>query len=259
MSKKNSGTWRFWRFILQNMSSSLTIVAAVLALLLAQLGVISPSVLPGITISLLALIAVSQLIDSRRTLTALSEKIDTLTLELRSENRAVHLRRFETIDDAIQYLTKRTRASRFSVLQASIDKQRARPIQARLAYEKAREDLIISDRVKYRYIGVIDEKRHFKAVLNLLDRGPLHNFYVAFQRRPASDLPLMSFTVFDGEEVFTRAPYDMGADPVYISIKSLEIAQLFGSYFDTLWAHAEKVEKAETLRAMLWNLENQKE
>ena len=84
-----------------------------------------------------------------------------------------------------------------------------------------------------------------------MEKGSIHNFYSAFQKRSSSDLPLLSFTIFDKEEVITRAPYFLGEDPVYVAIQSKEVAKLFGGYFDKLWDGAKKIESVEDLRNML--------
>lgn len=251
MGNNKTNIREFWGVVGQNLSTIVTILAAVVALVLSQLNLISAAVLPGVTIGLLALIAISHLIDSRRLLTSLSGKVDSLAQEIRIRGNSAEIRRFDTAEDAIGYLIWRTKAAKKSVEQASIDKQRARSTPLRKQYEKAREDLIQSDTVKYRYIGLINEERQFRSVKDVLEKKVTHNFYAAFQYKPEKGFPLLNFVIFDKEEVFSRAPYSIGEDPVYISVRCKEIAELFGGYFEKIWNSATKIENVDTLKELL--------
>jgi hypothetical protein len=86
----------------------------------------------------------------------------------------------------------------------------------------------------------------------MLSRGPIPNFYAAFLTAHEDDVvPLLKFTVFDKEEVVTRAPYDFGEEPGYVAIRNREIAGLFVAYFDKLWSHSKKITKKEDIEMML--------
>jgi hypothetical protein len=162
------------------------------------------------------------------------------------------VRQFNSVDSALDYLAERTSLARVSIEQASLDKQRARRGEHRIRYEQAREGLILANRVKYRYIGVVDDQRRFVAVKKIIEKGGLlENFYAAFQFRPPNGLPLFSFTIFDREEVVTRAPYDTGEDPIYLSIRSVEVASLFHGYFEKLWSSCRKIDRVEEIDSML--------
>jgi len=246
------------KFLLKNISTIVTIITALLALILSQLNLISDKILPSIIIGLLALIAISQLIDNRRTLSSFVEKIQILANKVDNLDNTSIIQRFPNSESAIYYLANRTKSARFSVDQASIDKQRARKTSVRFNYEKERSDLILSDRVKYRYIGIIDDQRRFRSVLKLMAQGPLNNFFVAFQDKPKIGIPMLNFTIFDKEEIVTRAPYSIGEDPVYISIKSKEITELFLGYFEKLWNNEKKADNIDDVRNMLSDYKKRK-
>jgi len=191
------------------------------------------------------------LVDSRRRLENLGVSLETLIKRTATGDEKVELKRFSSADAAIDYLIAKTREARHRIDQASIDKQRARKTSARISYEKAREETILSNRVQYRYIGILDLDRRFRAIREMLRRGPLSNFYAAFLPQTDEFVPLLNFTIFDREEVVTRAPYDFGEEPVYVAIRNKEIAGLFLAYFDRLWAHCQKIMSEEDIERVL--------
>jgi hypothetical protein len=237
-----------WRVIIENLMPFITVVTAVSALVLSRLGLISDAVLPPIIVALLALLTTTLLVDHRRSLLTLSHRMDSLVSALNGQT--VHVVKFESADSALAYLTAKTKSARSSIDQASIDKQRARHTSSREDYEKAREDVVLSDHLKYRYVGLVNDSRRFMAVKKLLEQKRLHNFYAAFQRAIPTEIPLFNFTIFDKEEVVARAPYDLGEDPVYFAIRSPELASLFVGYFEKLWLHSIKVDKPEDIDHM---------
>ncbi len=244
-----------WQTLVDNLMTGVTIITAVLAVVLSRVGLIPDSLFPPIIVALLALLATTILIEHRRTLSKLDRGIAKLSETLQLQPR-VEVRIFHSAESAIQYLAQRTKAAVVSVEQASIDKQRARRSDARIQYEKAREELILADRVKYRYIGVIDGERRFRAIRKIMTKGKLTNLFAAFYMRAGGAPPLFSFTVFDKEEVVTRAPYELGEDPAYIAIKGAEVAALFVGYFEKLWHSSQKVNCTEDIDAMLASLGN---
>ena len=255
MSGKPNSSFTIWQIVTDNLMTGATIVTAILALILSQLGVIPDSLFSPIIVGLLGLLTTTILIEHRRMLSRLDRRMEKLSETLQLQLGA-EVRLFHSSDSAIQYLIERTKSARVSVDQASIDKQRARRSDVRIQYEKAREQLIMSDRVKYRYIGIVDSARLFRAIKKVMGKRNLNNFFAAFRIRPADGLPLFSFTIFDKEEVVTRAPYEVGEDPVYIAVRSANVAILFVGYFEKLWHSSQKVNSVEEIDAMISSLNN---
>lgn len=238
-SAKTGGVWKF---VVGNVLTIVTIITAVAALVLSRLGFIEEDLLPSFIIGLLALIATTQLIDNRRSLFRLSNQLIDLEEKVTSLEVGYRVKKFVTTESALTYLAERTSSARESIDQASLDKQRARNSPARLFYESARKQLIHSDRITYRYLGVTEDQSRILAVKKVMNERVLYKFFAAFRKNPPEGLSLMSFTIFDKEEVFARAPYSIGENPIYISIRCPELATVFEGYFDNLWRKSDKVE-----------------
>jgi hypothetical protein len=138
-----------WRVIADNLSTVTTVLTAAVAVVLKSLGLIPDSVMLSVIVGLLALIATSHLVDSRRRLESLGLSLDALIKRASAGGETTEIQRFATTEAAIDYLVAKTRGARLRIDQASIDKQRARKTSARIGYEKAREEVILSNRVQY--------------------------------------------------------------------------------------------------------------
>jgi hypothetical protein len=233
--------------LINNLSSIITIIVAIISVILNAFNILPSSAMQSIIISLLALLSIDQLFDTKKRL----EKLNNSVHKLSDLIGCANIKRFDTVDEALLYIVQKTKSAKVSIDQASIDKQRARKTTSRIKYEKAREDVISTDRIKYRYIGIADINRRFSAVRKIMEKKQLHNFYTAFLIKSIDDVPLMSFTIFDKEEVIIRVPYDLGEESEYMAIHSKEIANLFLGYFKKMWDKCQKVMEVEELDNIL--------
>lgn len=247
---RNSGSSGFGSTIINNITSIITIITAIATVILNIFGLISSEVIQSIIIALLALIAVDNLIANWKRLSNIKNSIDDLSKQINS----IEINKFDNVDEAVLYIAMKTKQVKKYVDQASIDKQRARKTNYRIIFEQTREELILADRVTYRYIGIADIKRRFDSIKKLMEMKELNKLFTAFLIRSADDIPLMSFTIFDREEVVIRVPYEFGEEAEYLAIKNKDIANLFLGYFDKMWGRCKKVKDIDELQQILDNL-----
>jgi len=229
--------------VLEQHFSMITIVSATIAIVIAPFY-FSIEAFAGITCALLSLIVVNQIITNHE-IANLNKKLTNLKID-----------KFNNVGDATKYLFQRMGNVQKSVDQLSIGKLKGRPFDLKENYEKARENLISSERVTYRYIGLLSGEREFSNIFEILERGfeqdseGFEGFYVKFKEHPIGCVPLLSFIVFDGQEIFTQLPAsdNVGERPIYLSIKSEEISKLFSVYFMNLFSTAENVKGIEDIK-----------
>ena len=242
---------RVWKFIATNVVSLVSVVTGVVVIVLHELGLLPDRVLSSIILALLVLLATSELIEKNRRLSELDERLEDMSGQLTDALQGMRVQTFSSTAEVLEYLTKRTRAVRQSVDQASIDHWRSRMTPKRATYNQTREELILADRVKYRYIGVLYSKRRLEFARRCSLEAETHRFFAGFYPRLRSEFPLMNFVVFDREEVLARYPYEPGQEKNYVLITSPHIAQLFVGYFERLWALSKKLHTEEDYRQLL--------
>lgn len=246
----------FWEFVGSNGFSLITIITGVVVIVLDQLGQISSSVVSSTILGLLALLATSEIVESRGKLSKLEEKIDDLSTQLLGVSQGIKVIAFSTNSEALEYAGNRMREATKSVDLASIDRRRSMQTPSLRKYYSGREKAAISNKVKFRYIAALDNERRLNYAWKYVSDPKIHNFYAGFYTAP-SEIPLMTFTIFDREEIFTRHPFQLGADEGYISIKSPEVVELFLAYYERLWEGTHKLQTQEDYRALVEHLANQ--
>jgi ABC-type multidrug transport system fused ATPase/permease subunit len=232
-----------WRFIANNIVSLTTVFAGLLTVIFMTLDYLSPKVTAGVTLTLLTLLATSELVENRIRLSRIDEKVGLIPEQV----SGVSVRILANIDEVMDYLIERTENARIQIDQASIDARRTRNPQGRKKYDDARRKMIKSDKVRYRYIGRLDDERRLSFVKEFVTDAKYHKFFAAFYGNIKDDIPLLNFVIFDNEELITRYPFEHGADTTYLVIRGEKVAKLFTGYFNRLWEHAEKVDSGQAI------------
>lgn len=200
----------------------------------------------GIMLGLLTLLATTQLVENRIKLSRLEEMLALLPEQVAGAS----VRLLPDIDSVMDYLVTRTESSKIQIDQASIDLRRSRNRQSRKKYEDTRLKVIKKNRIKYRYIGRLDDPRRLAMSEELLASGRCQNFFSAFYTNLNDDIPLLNFVIFDNKEVITRYPFDHGKETVYVVISGEVVAKLFSGYFDRLWERAKKADCLESVERL---------
>jgi hypothetical protein len=235
---------KVWKFIGTNVVSLTTVLLGVVVLLLDGLNVIPDSVLSSTVLALLVLLATSELVESRRRLSELDGRLEDISSQL-ANTIGIEVKTFSSHDEAIEYITRRTLEASHSIDHAAIDYKRSRQTPARLRYEKIREKTILSDRVKYRYLGVLYSKRRLEFGRRFILEKKTSKFYAGYYLKPYPEIPFPFFMVFDKRETVTRYPFEPGQDAGYMSIRSPEVADLFLGYFERLWESSQMLQTEE--------------
>lgn len=239
-----------WKFIGSNAVSLATISFGLIVIFLDQIKWIRPEDVPSVILAVLALLATSEVIERRGKLSKIEERLDDVAEQLKSV-RSAKVIRFSNPEEALEYLTKRTREATESIDQASIDQQRSRNTHARQKYIETRQEIVLADRLKFRYVGVLHETRRLEESFRLINGRKLNRYFSGFYLKPSPQIPMMNFNVFDKKEVFTRHPYGTGQDESYVAIQSSEIAEIFTEHFQRLWEESTKLENEEDYNRLL--------
>ena len=246
--KTSSG---IWDFIGSNFISLMTILAGIVVIVLDQMGLLPSNVVSSTILGLLALLATSEIVENRKRLSKIEDGIDGLLRQTLEATQGVSVLIFQTNAEALEYAARRMREAVRSIDVAAIDKRRSRQSPSLDNYYKGREAAIKSNRVKFRYVGVLDTPRRLESCLKYITNPKLHNYFAGFYQNPHPEVPLITFTIFDREEVFTRCPFRVGGDEGFVAIRSPAVAKVFLNYFEELWDRSQKVQTEDDYRQLL--------
>jgi len=245
---KGSGIWDFMG---SNFISLATVLAGVVVIVLDQMGLLPSNIVSSTILGLLALMATSEIVENRKRLSKIEDGLEGLSKQTLEATQGVSVLIFRTNAEALEYAARRMREATQSIDVAAIDKRRSRQSPSLDKYYKGREAAIKSNRVKFRYIGVLDTPRRLESCLKYITNPKLHSYFAGFYQNPEPEIPLVTFTVFDREEVFTRCPFRVGADEGFVAIRSPAVARVFLSYFEELWDKSQKAQTEDDCRQLL--------
>ena len=253
-------TSKIWGFIGDNIISLLTIFVGIVVVVLSQLKVIPDSIIPATLLTVLLLLATSELVEERKKLSAIEEKLDNVLEQNLALTEGIKSITFQSRDEAVLYHAKRVREAKVSIDQASIDHKRTRGSSVKEQFDKDRREVVLSGQIKYRYVGILYSKRRLEMGREFVINQKAKNFFAGYFHQPIGEIPLMSFVIVDKKEVITRYPYEFGQDSGYIAIQSPQIAKLFLGYFERLWEHSVKLRDESDYKALLSSVDlNSKE
>jgi len=235
-------TSKIWDFIGSNIISLLTIMLGLIVVVLSQLKILPDTIIPATLLALLCLLATSELVEGRKKLSKVEEKLDDVANQILQATQGIKTISFQTHEDAILYHAKRILEATLSIDHASIDHRRTQDdTPERKKFENAREKAALSSQIKYRYVSVLHSKRRLDLGHNFIIDKKARNFFAGYFPKPEHEIPLMSFVIIDKKEVITRYPYEHGQDSGYIAIQSPVVVKLFLGYFERLWEDSEKL------------------
>ena len=216
-------------------------MVGILVVFLSRLHVLPNSIIPEVLLALLCMLATSELVERRKKIAKIEEKLDDVRELILANTHGVKTITFQSNDEAILYQAKRFREAKVFLDIAGIDHRRTGDTPARKQFEEAREDAALSGKVKVRYIGVLYARNRLDIGLKYVINHKATNFFAGYFKKPYNEIPLMSFVIVDKQEVITRFPFEFGQDTGYIAIQSPYIAKLFLGYFERLWECSDKL------------------
>jgi hypothetical protein len=126
----------------------------------------------------------------------------------------------------------------------------------RASYYELLSRIVKEGKVKVRRIQLIRDLDGLEWVREVLDEFAQHRFYLGCYVGNASDIPLLSLIVIDGEEVcLACAEKNFSFDQKTISIKNPIFTKLIQSYIDILWRNALVVKEREVDYVLLNSIE----
>ena len=241
---KRNDRSRIWEFISNNIIG-LSTVAAGIGVLIWQ-AMVAPAQLDPVStaiLGLLCLLATSEIVENRRRLDRIQATVDEEIARMLSVLPTGQIKRFCDSDSALIYLSTRIRDCQVSVDFASLDMIRSRAKAAQDKLLKARSDSIKSGKARHRYLFQVNERR-----ANLAKEWLVHSvpgkFFTAGFGGFLRTIPMVNIIILDGEEVFTRSPYQVGEEEIYMSIRQTDIVAFFTQWFNQLWNSATRIDPA---------------
>jgi hypothetical protein len=245
---KTSG---IWDFVGSNFISLVTVLAGVVVIVLDQMGLLPGKIVSSTTLGLLALLATSEIVENRRRLSRIQDGLEGLSKQTLEATQGVSVLMFESNAEALEYVADRMREATNSIDIAALDKRRSRQSPSLEKYYKEREAAIKANRLKFRYVGVLHTPRRLESCLKYIADPKLHRYFAGFYQKPQPEIPLVTFTVIDRQEVFTRCPFKPGGAEGYVAIRSPGVASAFLDYFEELWDSSQKVQTEKDYRQLL--------
>ena len=195
--------------------------------------------IPTITLLILAMIASYLGLERRKRLDELQENNQEI-LRLLSHLPENTVMKFRNSHEAINHLCQKAKEARESIEQASIDKRRGTFQPAHAQFHEIKSSIIEASEIDYRYLFGVNERR-IHNVSAWLDSSQ-GKFVAAGIAIPKESLGLLSFTIFDRQEVYVRSPYPLGQTAEYLSIRQPDIVNLFLEWFNFLWGVAKQLD-----------------
>jgi hypothetical protein len=240
-----------WDFIGSNLISLTTVLAGVVVLALDRMRFLPANTVSSAVLALLVLLATSEIVENRKRLSRIQDTLEGLSRQTLEASQGVKVLVFKSNAEALEYAADRLREATKSIDIAAIDRRRSRQSPSLDRYYKGREAAIKASRVKFRYVGVLDTPRRLENCLKYVTDRKLYNYFAGFYQKPQPEIPLMTFTVIDRQEVFTRCPFKPGGDEGYVAIRSPQVATVFLRYFEELWDTSQKVQTEKDYRRLL--------
>lgn len=142
-----------------------------------------------------------------------------------------------------EYCTRRLRTAR-RVKDATLGPGSERVPSYRKKYYDDRRDIIKRQGIDYRYICMVGTNSRLERIIEDMRELEQFDFFVGYFETPSPFHPMISFLIFDDEEVIMGS-YRRLNDPTQrkadILIKEPEVARAFSDYFEFLWERTTKL------------------
>ncbi|MEZ4614363.1 MAG: hypothetical protein R2867_02455 [Caldilineaceae bacterium] len=220
-------SYRFWH----NADAYSILVVVIYVGFLSVFGLVETTIVNSATLVMLTLVGLALL--------KISLKVDELDKNLKIGSYQV--RKFNNSTEALEYVAELTDRSDESIVQASLG---VIPVKSnypgRPVYEKARNDKIKANQVRYQYVAALYDTRRLDQMEAFI-ASDLHNFHMKAYVQNPNDIPLVDFTIFDQKEIFMGYPNELGVEREFVSIRGEEIVKFYLKWFDRLWSEGKAV------------------
>ncbi len=171
-------------------------------------------------------------------------------LEATNSSEVLHFRdRAETY----RYVADRLRSARTSVDDITWAIRRAHRTESeRKAYEDyvtAMEEACNNGDLVYREISALATHHYSERSFKLIEQD-CASYHLGYHDTSLSKVPLMSYIIFDSEEVilgFYKKSVFPASGETYLSIKDPNVVRIFTGYYETLWQESVKIKEGDVL------------
>ena len=253
-----SKNWNdFWDFISNNIVPSLIVFAGIIATFLQFFGIlekISPTLSTAMVIGLLSFLAAEEIVERQKKLGQILEAIEKIP--------KLQVKILDEPDRWYEYVGRRIRQAKSSIDDAALSSRSwSRTTDAAKFFYDIREKKIANSHFqgRYRYLTVFNDQRDIGRLQDVRknlksslkkDNNDNINYYAAYlpkskfpsrQNDRKISFPMLNFVIIDEEEVivgFYKLTGDIpGAikDDKAITLKNLDIVNMFREYFEHLW------------------------
>ncbi|MBI4707586.1 MAG: hypothetical protein HY761_06645 [Candidatus Omnitrophica bacterium] len=233
-----------WEFISSNFISLSTVISGVLIIILQQMGKMTQSDIATATLTIVILIATSELVDKSKKLDRLEAIIthgfDT-TLKVTG---STVIKKYGNAEDGFNYMAKKIYSAKNSIDHVAFAQGVPRWSEQNKLYEKATIEVLEANHVNYRYIaGVRGEARgRLSKIIKFLENSKIKRFSAGIYYFGEDSFPGFSFMIFDNDEIVVYLPNLVGGIETGISIKNSDIVEQYTGYFARLWTTARLVD-----------------
>lgn len=238
-----------WEMITKNLTSLSTVIAGVVTLILVRAGLLSPSAIPLVTLALLILLATSELVDKSRRLEKIESAISDGIDDVLEAVGGATVTKLTLLDDGLDYVAKKIRGSKSTIEHFALHPPGPRWSKKRINYEKAIQDLLKTNRVRFRYIAELRPHR-LERLKTLLGDKSIKQFFPAYYDRSGDCFPAMSFMIFDESEVLVYCPKTTGEAETVLALRHPDIVKMYADYFRLLWVQAKPLNTLEELQTL---------
>ncbi len=235
---------KIWSFISENVVALSTVIAGV-AILIWQSVTNFQNIDPfsAAILGLLCLLATSEMVEGRKRLEKIQETLDKEISRIAPMLSGVSVKRFSDSESGLNYLCEKINNASVSIDYASIDSQSRTSAGKMLGkLSESQVNVISKGEVRFRYLFQSREGRT-KGIQSLLKVAKATGkFFSASLPHNKDEFPILSFVIFDNVELFTRSPYNLGDDEIYLSIQHPDIVSLFLQWYNQLWNIATKID-----------------
>jgi hypothetical protein len=106
---------KIWEFVGSHFISLATVLLGVAVILLDQINLVPDKSIPLVTLAIVTLLATSEIIENRRNIANLNDRLDSLGKQVSEALKGIQVINFASTEEALGYLLSKTKSARRSI------------------------------------------------------------------------------------------------------------------------------------------------
>lgn len=232
-----------WEYFKKNLFSLITVFTGFTTLILYRIGMLQGDLIQVMILTLVLLLTTSILIDRSRKLDEIHRSIEKGFMNTVADLGGINIKYLPGADKGLEYLTKCLLEAEESIELVSLAPNIRRDSNAAKEWEKTIEDVLLKNKVNFRYVfNNISDRT--KRVIKHLKNPKISKFFAGYINCDPS-VPMIGFLVIDETEVITIFPTQYGDDEVWVSLNHPRYVQVYKKYFQRLWNESKHSENGD--------------